>query len=213
MDVNGHKGAHRTVSYGIVRDEVILLVRLQEQGPEELMRRIEVEAEDGGTVVFVTNHRKLSAAAVAAVYRQRWQIELWFKALKQTLRIKTFVGTSANAVLIQIWTAWIAMLLVKYLRMRSRYGWRLSNRVALLRQQRLSTGTCSGGWITRSSRRRSGLGSNNWSWSESDLDSRRDLPQGAGLIISPAPSAKAFGFSLSKTGQTLIWTAMGLVSS
>lgn len=120
---------------GIVRDEIILLVRLQEEGPEALMRRIEVEGEDGETVVFVTNHLKLAAATVAAVYRERWQIELLFKALKQTLRIKTFVGTSANAVLIQIWTALIAMLLVKYLQMRSRYGWSLSNLVALLRQQ------------------------------------------------------------------------------
>ncbi len=120
---------------GIVRDEVVLLVRLQQQGPEALMRRIEVEGGDGGTVVFVTNHLKLSAATVAAVYRERWQIELLFKALKQTLRIKTFVGTSANAVLIQIWTALIAMLLVRYLQMRSRHGWSLSNLVALLRQQ------------------------------------------------------------------------------
>jgi hypothetical protein len=67
---------------GIVRDEVILLVRLQQQGPEALMRRIEVEGEDGGTVVFVTNHLKLSAATVAAVYRERWQIELLFKVYR-----------------------------------------------------------------------------------------------------------------------------------
>ena len=58
-----------------------------------------------------------------------------FKSLKQTLKIKTFVGTSANAVHIQIWTALIAMLIVRYLRLRSRFGWSLSNLVALLRQQ------------------------------------------------------------------------------
>ena len=58
-----------------------------------------------------------------------------FKALKQSLKIKTFVGTSENAVQIQIWTALIAMLLIKYLQLRSTYGWSLSNLVALLRQQ------------------------------------------------------------------------------
>jgi hypothetical protein len=119
----------------ILRDEVILLTRTQEAGPAALLRRIEVEGADGETVVLVTNHQKLSAATVAAVYRERWQIELFFKALKQTLRIKTFVGTSANAVQIQIWTALIAMLLVKYLQLRSSFNWSLSNLVALLRQQ------------------------------------------------------------------------------
>jgi hypothetical protein len=120
---------------GILRDEVILLTKTQEQGPAALLRRIEVAGENGETVVFVTNHLKLSAATVAAVYRERWKIELFFKALKQSLRVKTFIGTSANAVLIQIWTALIAMLLVRYLQLRSTFGWSLSNLVALLRLQ------------------------------------------------------------------------------
>ena len=64
-----------------------------------------------------------------------WQIELFFKALKQNLRIQTFVGTSANALQIQIWTALIALLLLKYLQLRARFGWSLSNLAALLRQQ------------------------------------------------------------------------------
>ncbi len=58
-----------------------------------------------------------------------------FKALKQSLKVKTFVGTSENAVRTQIWTALIAMLLVKYLQLKSTFGWSLSNLVALLRQQ------------------------------------------------------------------------------
>src|SRR4029453_287692 len=62
-----------------------------------------------------------------------WQIELFFKALKQNLKIKTFVGTSANALKVQVWTALIALLLLKYLQLRSRFGWSLSNLVALLR--------------------------------------------------------------------------------
>lgn len=67
--------------------------------------------------------------------RQSFTRQQFFRALKQSLRIKTFVGTSANAVLVQIWTALIAMLLVRYLQMRSSFGWSLSNLVALLRQQ------------------------------------------------------------------------------
>jgi hypothetical protein len=58
-----------------------------------------------------------------------------FKALKQSLKVKTFVGTSENAVQTQIWTALIAMLLAKYLQLRSTFAWSLSNLVALLRQQ------------------------------------------------------------------------------
>jgi len=104
--------------------------------PVAMMRRIEVWNEDKQeTNVFLTNHRRLAAATIAAVYKERWQIELFFKALKQSLRLKTFVGTSANAVAIQIWTALIAMLLVKYLQLRSSFGWSLSNLVALLRRQ------------------------------------------------------------------------------
>jgi IS4 transposase len=86
-------------------------------------------------LVFLTNHLELAAATVAAVYKERWQIELFFRALKQSLRVKTFVGTSANALKTQLWTALIAMLLVKYLQLRSTFGWSLSNLVALLRQQ------------------------------------------------------------------------------
>ena len=76
-----------------------------------------------------------AAATVAEVYKQRWAIELFFKALKQSLRIKTFVGTSANALKTQIWVARIAMLLIKYLQLKATFGWWLSNLVALLRQQ------------------------------------------------------------------------------
>jgi hypothetical protein len=120
----------------ILRDEVIVLVSQQEIGPEALLRRIEVWVEDKQeTMVFVTNNLRLAASTIAAIYRERWQIELFFKALKQSLRVKTFVGTSENGVQTQIWTALIAMLVVKYLQLRSTFGWSLSNLVALLRQQ------------------------------------------------------------------------------
>ena len=100
------------------------------------LRRIEVWDEtQNRTLVFLTNHRRFAASTIAAIYRQRWQIELFFKALKQNLRIKTFVGTSANALQIQLWTALIALLVLKYLQLRARFGWSLSNLAALLRQQ------------------------------------------------------------------------------
>ena len=63
----------------------------------------------------------------------QWRIELFFKALKQNLKVKTFVGTSENALYIQIWTALIAMLLVKFLQFKSKFKWSLSNLVAFLR--------------------------------------------------------------------------------
>jgi len=120
----------------ILRDEVILLTSQQEIGPAALLRRIEVWVEDKQqTMVFVTNNLRLAAGTIARIYKERWQIELFFKALKQGLKIKTFVGTSEKAVQTQIWTALIAMLVLKYLQMKSTFGWSLSNLIALLRQQ------------------------------------------------------------------------------
>lgn len=120
----------------ILRDEVILLCAQQEIGPEARLRRIEVWVEEKQeNLVFVTNHLKLAASTIAAVYKERWAVELFFKAIKQGLKIKTFVGTSENAVRTQIWTALIAMLMVKFLQLRSTFAWSLSNLIALLRQQ------------------------------------------------------------------------------
>lgn len=119
----------------IIRDEVVLLTKIQEQGPVVLMRRIEVWVEEKQeTMVFLTNHLKLAASTIAAVYPDRWQIEQFFRALKPSSRIKTFVGISANAVLVQIWKALIAMLLVRHQQVRSSFGWSLSNLVARLRR-------------------------------------------------------------------------------
>lgn len=119
----------------ILKDQAIRLTGTgaQEKCPYRL-RRIEAVREDTGDIlVFLTNHHDLGASTIAAVYKDRWQIELFFKALKQNLKIKTFIGTSANAVKTQIWTALIAMLLLRYLQLTSRFGWSLANLVALLR--------------------------------------------------------------------------------
>jgi hypothetical protein len=120
----------------VLKDEVIFLFKLAADGQECFLRRIEVWVEEKQeTMVFVTNNLTLAASTIAAIYKERWQIELFFKALKQSLKVKTFVGTSENAVQTQLWTALIAMLLVKYLQLKSTFGWSLSNLVALLRQQ------------------------------------------------------------------------------
>jgi hypothetical protein len=118
---------HRSV----LRDQV---VRLLEGGCPYSLRRIEIWIEDKQEVlVLLTNHLDFGPTTVARVYQERWQIELFFKALKQNLRIKTFVGTSKNALWTQIWTALIAMLMLKILALKSRMGWSLSTLAALLR--------------------------------------------------------------------------------
>ena len=82
---------------------------------------------------FLTNNLRLAATTVAAIYKGRWAVELFFKALKQNLKIKTFVGTSPTAVKTQVWTALITMLMLRLMQLKSRWGWSMSNLVALLR--------------------------------------------------------------------------------
>jgi len=84
-------------------------------------------------IVLLTNHLEFGATTISDIYKERWQIELFFKAIKQNLKIKTFVGTSENGLYTQIWTALIAVLLIKYLQFKSKIQWSLSNLVAFLR--------------------------------------------------------------------------------
>jgi hypothetical protein len=121
----------------VVGDQVICFPRLAREGEEPvLFRRVEIwDREKQESIVFLSNLLALGATTVAAIYKDRWQVELFFKALKQTLKIKTFVGTSANAVRTQVWTALIAMLVLKYLQLKSTFSWSLSTLAALLRQQ------------------------------------------------------------------------------
>jgi IS4 transposase len=96
--------------------------------------RIEVwNPDQQETIVLLTNHLNFGASTIADIYRQRWQIEVFFKTLKQNLKIKTFVGTSENALRIQIWTALIAMLLLRWLHFLSKRNWSFSNLASLLR--------------------------------------------------------------------------------
>jgi hypothetical protein len=119
----------------VLRDEIIRLKPFEAGRPDlEDLRLVTVWLEDKQEELeLLTNNFTLAASTIAAIYKERWQIELFFKLLKQQLKIKTFVGTSANAVRIQIWTALIAVLVVRYLQFRSQFRWAVSNLVALLR--------------------------------------------------------------------------------
>jgi Domain of unknown function (DUF4372)/Transposase DDE domain len=121
----------------VVSDQIISFPRLAREGEEPvLFRRVEIwDKEKQQSIVFLSNLLAFGATTIAAIYKDRWQVELFFKALKQTTKIKTFVGTSANAVRTQVWTALIAMLVLKYLQLKSTFSWSLSTLAALLRQQ------------------------------------------------------------------------------
>ena len=105
-------------------DRIVSLPALDKDGEEPILfRRIEYwNADQQEVLVFFTNLLHLAASTVAAIYKERWQIELFFKALKQTAKLKSFLGASANAVKTQIWTALIAMPILKYLQMKSSFG-------------------------------------------------------------------------------------------
>jgi hypothetical protein len=99
-----------------------------------ILRKVTVwDPAQNREIVLLTNHLDFGATTISSIYKDRWQIELFFKAIKQNLRIKTFVGTNENALHIQIWTALIAMLLIKFLQLKSTFQWSLSNLVAFLR--------------------------------------------------------------------------------
>lgn len=119
----------------VLKDQKVRLQAFVAGRPDlEDLRMVTVWLEDKQEeLVLLTNHFELAASTIAAIYKERWQIELFFKLLKQQLKIKTFVGTTANAVRIQIWTALIAVLIIRYLQFRSAFKWAVSNLVALLR--------------------------------------------------------------------------------
>jgi hypothetical protein len=118
----------------ILADQIIALSAPQAQKEPLILRRIVVwDEEHNRVLVLLTNHFGFGATTIAAIYKERWEIELFFKALKQNLKIKSFVGTSENALLTQIWTALLALLLLKWLHYLSQARWSFSNLVSLLR--------------------------------------------------------------------------------
>jgi IS4 transposase len=119
---------------GVIADQRIQLTgKGSRKKYPQVLRLITFDTEEGQRFEFLTNQLTLAAATIADIYKDRWQIETFFKLLKQNLRVKTFLGTSPNAVWTQIWAAMIAMLLIKVLQLKSRYGWSFANLVYFLR--------------------------------------------------------------------------------
>ena len=119
----------------VLIDEIIEfeLPEAKEKYPQKLRRIAVWNDEHEYTVELLTNNLKLAASTIAELYKERWQIEIFFRNLKQLLRIKSFIGTTRNAVEIQIWTAMITMLLLCLLKHTAKYKWALANLVVSLR--------------------------------------------------------------------------------
>jgi hypothetical protein len=116
-------------------DELIRFTgdKAQEDCPYPLRRVVVWDAVGDREIVLLTNLMEFGSTTIAAIYKDRWEIELFFKALKQNLKVKSFVGTSENALRIQIWTALIAILLLKWVHHLSKAKWSLSNLASMLR--------------------------------------------------------------------------------
>jgi hypothetical protein len=119
----------------ILADEIICLTsaKAQKNCPERLRRVVAWDEVKRREIVLLTNHLDFGATTISAIYKKRWKIETFFKTLKQNLRVRTFVGTSENALRIQIWTALIALLLLKWMHYLSKAGWSFSNLASMLR--------------------------------------------------------------------------------
>lgn len=118
----------------ILSDQLIRFTgyKAKKNCPHILRRAVVWDKDEEREIVLLTNHLDFGATTISAIYKERWQIEIFFKALKQNLKVKTFVGTTENALYIQIWTALIAILLIKFLQFKSKFGWSLSNLIAFL---------------------------------------------------------------------------------
>lgn len=119
----------------ILKDEIICLKNESSKSkyPGKL-RRVSVWDEENKQVIeLITNQFNWSPNTIGELYKSRWQVEIFFRDIKQLLHIKSFIGTSENAVMIQIWTALITILILKALKAQSQFGWYLSNLVAFIR--------------------------------------------------------------------------------
>lgn len=119
----------------ILKDEEIILTGYQSKKkyPKKLRRVAVWDDENQQTIEIITNNFKWAAQTIGDLYKSRWEIEVFFRDIKQLLHIKTFIGTSENAVMIQIWTALITILLLKVMKHQAKYNWYLSNLVAFIR--------------------------------------------------------------------------------
>lgn len=119
----------------ILKDEIICLKNESSKSkyPGKLRRVSVWDDENKQVIELITNQFNWSPNTIGELYKSRWQVEIFFRDIKQLLHIKSFIGTSENAVMIQIWTALITILILKALKAQSQFGWYLSNLVAFIR--------------------------------------------------------------------------------
>jgi putative transposase len=120
--------------FGITSDQIIRVTGTKEELIPCNLRRIRyVNSEDNQEYIFITNIMHLSAPTIADLYKARWDIELFFKWIKQNLKINTFLGTSKNAVMSQIWSALCLYLILKYIQYACRIDWTIHKMLVVLR--------------------------------------------------------------------------------
>mgnify|MGYP003624496309 FL=1 len=119
----------------LLKDEIIELTgtKTKERYPKKLRRVALWDDENGQTIEVITNQMAWTANTITELYKARWEVEIFFREIKQQLHIKSFIGTSQNAVMIQIWTALITILILKALKTQAKHSWYLSNLVAFIR--------------------------------------------------------------------------------
>jgi len=119
----------------VLKDEIIELTGVEsiKKYPKRLRRVAVWDDENQQVIELITNQKTWTANTIGELYKARWQVEIFFREIKQLLHIKSFVGTSENAVMIQIWTALITILVLKALKATAKYSWHLSNLVAFIR--------------------------------------------------------------------------------
>ena len=128
-DLPGERHQH------ILKDEIIELsgVLSKPKYPKRLRRVSAWDEENQQVIEIITNQFTWTANTIGELYRSRWQVEIFFREIKQLLHIKSFIGTTQNAVLIQVWTALITILILKALKAMAKFKWHLSNLVAFIR--------------------------------------------------------------------------------
>lgn len=119
----------------ILKDEIIEFKTKgsKEKYPKRLRRVVVWDEVNEQSIELITNQKTWTANTVGELYKSRWQIEIFFREIKQLLHIKSFIGTTENAVMIQIWTALITILILKALKAMAKFRWYLSNLVAFIR--------------------------------------------------------------------------------
>jgi hypothetical protein len=119
----------------ILIDEIIELKNTSSKDKyQKRLRRVVVwDDVNNQTIEIITNQMTWTANTIGELYKSRWQVEIFFREIKQLLHIVSFIGTSENAVMIQIWTALITILVLKALKAMAKFNWHLSNLVAFIR--------------------------------------------------------------------------------